>query len=162
MPLVRYVIFRVAHAPGMPGTFTPPPLFSDPDMYHGTFLTHVSWCMPGSLASSFLLKLAAGKKFPAFPAHAQPAILRIWLVAYGLELILAMIAAYVCCTVSIEIPDKTMGAVKMISHSMNQPSSGPYMGHTARFNWTGDLPFSTSRGVNFSGNWDDLSRIIYL
>ena len=26
----------------------------------------------------FLLKLLAGKTFPAFPAHAQPAILIIW------------------------------------------------------------------------------------
>ena len=31
-------------------------------------------CMPGSLS----LKSVAGKTFPAFPAHAQPAILRIW------------------------------------------------------------------------------------
>ena len=39
---------------------------------------HVPWCMPGSLTNGFLLKSAAGEKFPAFPAHAQPAILRIW------------------------------------------------------------------------------------
>ena len=29
------------------------------------------------------LKSAAGKTFPAFPAHAQPVILRIWLEAHG-------------------------------------------------------------------------------
>ena len=34
-PLTRYVKLRVAHASGMPGTFSPPP--------------HVTWCMSGSL-----------------------------------------------------------------------------------------------------------------
>ena len=67
-----------AHAPGMPGTFSPSPQVSDPDMHHGTCVTHVPWCMPGSLTSSFLWNRWRGKTFPAFPAHAQPAILRIW------------------------------------------------------------------------------------
>ena len=53
-PLARYVKLRVAHAPGMPGTFSPPPRISDPDMHHGTCVTHVPWCMPGSLTSSFI------------------------------------------------------------------------------------------------------------
>ena len=47
----RYVKLRVAHAPGM---FSPPPQVSDPDMHHGTCVTHVPWCMPGSLTSGFL------------------------------------------------------------------------------------------------------------
>ena len=42
---------RVAHALGMPGTFSPPPRISDPDIHHGTCVTHVPWCMPGSLTS---------------------------------------------------------------------------------------------------------------
>ena len=53
-PLARYVKLRVAHAPGMPGTFSLPPWVSDPDMHHGTCVTHVLWCMPGSLYSGFL------------------------------------------------------------------------------------------------------------
>ena len=53
-PLTRYVILRVAHAPGMPGTISPPPWVSDPDMHHGTCVTHMPWCMPGSLTSGFL------------------------------------------------------------------------------------------------------------
>ena len=40
-PLARYVKLRVAHAPGMPGTFSPPPRVNDPDMQHGTCVTHV-------------------------------------------------------------------------------------------------------------------------
>ena len=53
-PLTRYVKLWVAHAPGMPGTFSPTPRVSDPDMHHGTCVTHVPWCKPGSLTSGFL------------------------------------------------------------------------------------------------------------
>ena len=48
-PLARYVKNRVAHAPGMPGTFSPPPRVSDHNMHHGTCMMHVWWCMPRSL-----------------------------------------------------------------------------------------------------------------
>ena len=61
-PLTRYVKLRVAHAPGMPGTFPPPPLVSDPDMHHGTCVTHVPWCMSGSLTSGFLWSRWRGKR----------------------------------------------------------------------------------------------------
>ena len=61
-----------AHAPGMPGTFSPPPRVSNPDMHHGTCVTHVPWCMPGSLTRVFLWIRRRGETFPAFPAHAQP------------------------------------------------------------------------------------------
>ena len=71
-----------AHAPGMPGTFSPRPRVSDPDMHHGTCVTHVPWCMSGSLTSGFLWSRSRGKTFPAFPAHAQPATLRIWKEAH--------------------------------------------------------------------------------
>ena len=40
-------------------------LVSDPGMHHGTCVTHVSWCMSGSLTCG------DGKTFPAFPAHAH-------------------------------------------------------------------------------------------
>ena len=54
------------------------PLVSDPGMHHGTCVTDVPWCMSGSLTT------VAGKTFPAFPAHAQPGILRIWQEAHGM------------------------------------------------------------------------------
>ena len=41
-PLSRYIKSRVAHAPGMPGTFSPPPWVSDPDMHHCTFDAQVN------------------------------------------------------------------------------------------------------------------------
>ena len=44
-PLTKYVKLRVALAPGMPGTFSPPPRVSDPDMCA---------VMPGSLTNGFL------------------------------------------------------------------------------------------------------------
>ena len=63
----RYIKLRVAHAPGIPGTFFPPSRVSNPDMHHDT---HMLWCMSG-----FPLNSVARKTFPAFPAHAQPTIL---------------------------------------------------------------------------------------
>ena len=65
-PLARYVKLRVANAPGMPGTFSPTPRVSDPDMHHGTCGTHVPWCMPGSLTSDFLWS-AVGENVPGIP-----------------------------------------------------------------------------------------------
>ena len=52
------------------------PLVSDPGMHHGMCVTHVPWCMPGSLTA------VEGKMFLVFPAHAQPEILRIWQEAH--------------------------------------------------------------------------------
>ena len=40
---------------GNAGNVFPPPRVSDPDMHHGTCVTHVPWCMSGSLTSSSLL-----------------------------------------------------------------------------------------------------------
>ena len=65
------------HAPGMSGTFSPSARVSDPDMHPGTCVTHVPGCMPGSLTTAFICNRRRGKMFPAFPVHAQPAILRI-------------------------------------------------------------------------------------
>ena len=45
-----------------PGTFSPPPWVSDPDMHHGTCVTHVPWCMPGSLTSGLLWSQWRGKR----------------------------------------------------------------------------------------------------
>ena len=52
--LARYLKLRVAHAPGITGTFSPPPRVSNPDMHHGTCVTHVPWCIPGLLTSGFI------------------------------------------------------------------------------------------------------------
>ena len=38
-----------------------PPRVSDPDMHHGTCVTLVPWCMPGSLTSGFLWSRWRGK-----------------------------------------------------------------------------------------------------
>ena len=61
-PLARYLKLWITHAPGMPGTFSPPPRVSDPDTHHGTCVTHVPWCMSGSLASGFLLSQWRGTR----------------------------------------------------------------------------------------------------
>ena len=58
----RYAKLRVAHAPGMPGALSPPPRVSDPDMHHGTCVTHVHWCMPESTTNGFLWSRWRGKR----------------------------------------------------------------------------------------------------
>ena len=61
-PLAKYAKLRVAHAPGMPGTFSPPPRVSDPDMHHGACVTHVPWSMLGLQTNGFLLSQCRGKR----------------------------------------------------------------------------------------------------
>ena len=61
VPLARYVKLRVPHAPGMRGKFSPTQRVSDPDMHRGTCVTHVPWCMQGSLTSGFLWSRWRGK-----------------------------------------------------------------------------------------------------
>ena len=51
-------------------------LISDPGMLHGTCVTHVPWCMSGSLTRR------GGETLPAFPANTQPDILCIWQEAH--------------------------------------------------------------------------------
>ena len=48
------------------------PLVSDPGMHHGTCVTHVSWCMSGSLTCG------GGENVPGIPGACATAILRIW------------------------------------------------------------------------------------
>ena len=47
-------------------------LVSDPGMHHGTCITHVLWCMSGSLTGG------GGEKAFGIPSACAPAILRIW------------------------------------------------------------------------------------
>ena len=52
------------------------PLVSDPEMHHGTCVTHVPWCMSGSLTRG------DGENVPGIPGACAPAILRIWQEAH--------------------------------------------------------------------------------
>ena len=52
------------------------PLVSDPGMHHGTCVTHVPWCMSGSLTCG------GGENVPGACA---PAILRIWQEAHEMK-----------------------------------------------------------------------------
>ena len=61
-PITRYVKVRFAHAPRIPGTFSPSPGVSDPAMHRGTCATHVAWCMPRSLTSGYLWNRWWGKR----------------------------------------------------------------------------------------------------
>ena len=71
-PLDRYVKLRVAHAPGMPGTFSPPPRVSNPEMHHGTCVANVPCCMPGSLTSGIPWSRWLGKRSRHSPRLRNP------------------------------------------------------------------------------------------
>ena len=47
---------------GNAGIVFPPPRVSDPEMHHGTYVTHVPWCIPGLLTSGFLWSRWRGKR----------------------------------------------------------------------------------------------------
>ena len=53
------------------------PLVSDPGMPHGTCVTHVPWCMSGSLTCG------EGENVLGIPGACAPAILRIWQEAHS-------------------------------------------------------------------------------
>ena len=57
-PLTRSAKLRVAHASGR---FFSRPRVSDPHMHHGTYVTHVPRCMPGSLSCGLLWSELQGK-----------------------------------------------------------------------------------------------------
>ena len=52
------------------------PLVSDPGMQHGTCVTHVPWCMSGSLTRG------SGEYVTGIPGACAPACLRIWQEAH--------------------------------------------------------------------------------
>ena len=54
------------------------PLASDPGMHHGTCVTHVPWCMSGSLTRG------GGDNVPGISGACAPAILHIWQEAHYL------------------------------------------------------------------------------
>ena len=47
---------------GNAGIVFPPPRVSDPEMHHGTYVTHVPWCISGLLTSGFLWSRWRGKR----------------------------------------------------------------------------------------------------
>ena len=71
-PLTRYVKSRVAHAPGMPGTFSPAAEFK------GKRELTIPACITARASRTCrdacrdCLPAVVGKTFPAFPAHVHP------------------------------------------------------------------------------------------
>ena len=83
-PWASYQIRKIARCacPGNAGNVFPrrrfqrKPIVSDPGMHHGTCVTHVPWCMSGSLTCG------DGKNVPGIPGACARAILRIWQEAH--------------------------------------------------------------------------------
>ena len=84
-PLTRYIKLRVVHAPGMRGTFSPPPRGSDPGMHHGTCVTHVPWCTPGSLTSGIIYSRWRRMRNPQFYVSEAHAITKLRARPHNLE-----------------------------------------------------------------------------
>ena len=84
-PLSRYLKLRVSHEPGMPGRFP-----RHRGLVIPTCISSRAWptcrdaCRDRKQAVSF--EVGASKSFSVFPAHAQPAILRIWQEVYDAAL----------------------------------------------------------------------------
>ena len=64
------------------------PIVSDPGMHHGTCVTHVPWCMSGSLTC------VDGENVPGIPGACAPAILRIWQEAHGKGMVQIKLPGY--------------------------------------------------------------------
>ena len=72
VPLTNYVKLRVAHAPGMPGTFSPAADFKrNRQLATPACITARAWRTTRDVCRDRLPGVA-GKTFPAFPAHAHP------------------------------------------------------------------------------------------
>ena len=56
----------------MPWMFSPSLRVSDRDIHHGTCVTHVPWCMPGSLTSGFLWSRCREKRSRHFRCMHNP------------------------------------------------------------------------------------------
>ena len=64
-PWASYQIRKIAScacAGNAGNVFPRPPRVSDPDMHDGTCVTHVPWCIPGSLTRGFLWSRWRGKR----------------------------------------------------------------------------------------------------
>ena len=103
------------------------PLVSDPSMHHGTCVTHMPWCMSGSLIRG------GGKTSPAFPAHAQHPILSIWQEAHWL---------YFCYCIGSKTPNDSLMKYFTLPYSLDRgiffrKRSVSY--HTQMYYWYGKI-----------------------
>ena len=89
------------------------PLVSDPGMHHGTCVTHVPWCMSGSLTCG------DAENIPGIPGACAPAILRIWQEAHSVHYGHGRITKMISCKVT---PHHFSGLVEL-NISLNHSSA---------------------------------------
>ena len=128
----------------MPGTFSPPPWVSDPDMLHGTCVTHVLWCMPGTLTSGFLWSRWRGKRSRHSRRMRNPQFYVSGKKLMRLAFYDDITTWKRPCTES-----KVHGANKGLTWGRQDPG-GPHVGHMNLAIW-GFLPFwSCVMGIHWS------------
>ena len=144
-PLARYVKFRIAHAPGMPGTFSPPPPVNDPDMYGGTCVTHVPWCMLGSLTGGFLWSRWCGKRSRQSRRMRNPQ----FYVSGKRPIVTITIGSFIVfCAAVMTGPQRVVQ--KMPSkNDMNYPRSGK----PGRNCWYIPIPLGYDLKIEINGEW---------
>ena len=96
-------------------------LVSDPGMHHGPCVTHVPWCMTGSLTCG------DGENVPGIPGACAPAILRIWQEAHGLNV-------HVCCSSGQVVPFN-VSKLLCYSHATNYVRRWPLWPHAGQTLW---------------------------
>ena len=125
---------------------------SDPGMHHGTCVTHVPWCMSGSLTRSGL------ENVPGIPGACAPAILRIWQEAHScvsvslfghsqLHITVAIITLTKCCpgdhywgTLPVNQPQISATHLKS-----NRPSNSRKTACTIRIIFISEIEFCNNR-----------------
>ena len=60
--ILQWASYKMHKIAGCACAGSPLPRISDPDMHHGTCVTHVPWCMPRRLTSGFLWSWWRGKR----------------------------------------------------------------------------------------------------
>ena len=96
-PLTRYARLHIAHAPGMRRRFFPTLWFSDPDMQHGTCVTHLLWCMPGTLTSGFVWSRWRGKRSRHSRHMRKP---QVYVSGKRPMFVIFSLSDYHCCLIS--------------------------------------------------------------
>ena len=92
------------------------PLVSDAGMHHGTCVTHVPWCLSGSLTRG------GGENVPGIPGACAPAILRIWQEAHWNQQRAGYVTFACWSHVTFEIASGNTKCICIISLNLNVTS----------------------------------------
>ena len=131
------------------GSISPPPPVSDRDMHHGTGVTHVLWCMPGSLTSVFLWSRWWWKRCRRLrnPQFYESGKRRIGKQASLLPLLAHFVDEPKRCDISIMAIHKSCA---LVQYSIDHPSHAPW------WKWRNYAPHGNCRVGRWGTHWTSL------